>query len=115
MKAILLSSTMLALATQASAIVISASDTSFISSPTYFTGFETPNANGMPVIILPGPLPYSASYSGGGLTVSAVGGQPSGGTLELIGNYDYWNGVGQSQWYAPFAGYTAITLTNGGN
>jgi hypothetical protein len=41
MKAILLSSTMLALATtQASALIISAGDTSSIPSPTYFNDFE---------------------------------------------------------------------------
>jgi hypothetical protein len=115
MKAILLSSTMLALAaTQASALVIRADDTSSISSPIYFTGFEAASTTG-PVVILPGPLPYSTSYSDGGLTVTAVGGQPSGGSFEPIGSYVYWNGIGQMQWYVPFAGYTAITLSGGGN
>jgi hypothetical protein len=49
MKAILLSSTMLALAaTQASALVISAGDSSSIPNPTYFNGFEARNHSGNP-------------------------------------------------------------------
>jgi hypothetical protein len=113
-KTILLGSTMLALAaTQASAdLVISLSDTSFISSPTYFTGFEGPGIPPVPVLL---PGQHTVSYSEGGITVSAVSVPVSGGTLEPIAGYDYWNGVGQAQWYAPLAGYSDIRLTSGAN
>jgi hypothetical protein len=66
----------------------------------------------MPVF-LPGPTPKTVSYSEGGITVSASG--ISFGTLEPISSYDYWNGIGQFQWYAPLYGYTDIRLTSGGD
>jgi hypothetical protein len=93
------------------ASAITVETTNFISSPTYFNGFEGVAGN-VPVF-LPGPTPKTVSYSEGGITVSASG--ISFGALEPVGSYDYWNGVGQSQWYAPLYGYSDIRLTSGGN
>jgi hypothetical protein len=91
MKAILLSSTMLVLAaTQASAITISAGDTSTISSPTYFNGFEAALGPTTPTIA-PG---QTGSYTEGGLTVTLVHANSSPFTGYIpIGPYSYWEGT----------------------
>jgi hypothetical protein len=101
---------------QASAIVISVGDTSLISSPTYFNGFEGLIGRGdLAPVFSPSPIPYTVSYSEGGLTVSAVEGQPLLAMLVTAGPYDNWGGMGVFQWYAPFVGYTSIRLTSGGD
>jgi hypothetical protein len=89
----------------ASAVTVETTD--FISAPTYFNGFEGVAGN-MPVF-LPGSTPKTVSYSEGEITVSESG--ISFGIGEPISSYEYWNGVGQFQWYAPLYGYTDIRLT----
>jgi hypothetical protein len=115
MKAILVSSSMLVLAaTQASAITISTGDTSSISSPTYFNGFEAALGPTIPAIA-PG---QTGSYSEGGLTVSLVINITSPNGSTPIGPYSYWEGTELSDnkvWYVPVNGYTSIRLTSGGN
>ena len=108
-KLLLVGATVVLSASGASAITVET--TNFISSPTYFNGFEGVSGN-VPVLL---PGQHTVSYSEGGITVSAVSVPVSGATLEPIGSYDYWNGVGQFQWYAPLAGYSDIRLTSGGN
>src|SRR5262245_48695280 len=51
-------------------------------------------------------LPFAITVSASVITLS---------TLEPIASYDYWNGVGQFQWYVPVVDYTVIRLTSGGN
>jgi hypothetical protein len=107
----------LAMATLASAMVVSTGafaiaveTTNFISSPTYFNGFE-----GIGAVSSSGGIIYSgAPYSEGGITVQYVGSVPNGiwtaytPTIGGQGNYGWYpNGGGN--------GYTEITLTGGGD
>src|SRR5262249_31668020 len=107
-KLVLVGAAMLFSASSAPAVTVETTD--FISSPTYFNGFE--GVTQLPVLL---PGQHTVSYSEGGITVSAVSVPVSGGALEPIGSYDYWNGVGTFQWYAPLTGYSDIRLTSGGN
>jgi hypothetical protein len=106
-KSLLVAAAMVLSASGAAAVTVETTD--FISSPTYFNGFEGALGH-IPSLISISSF-QTASYSEGGITVTAAG----FGNLELIGSYDYWNGVGQFQWYAPINGYTDIRLTGGGD
>jgi hypothetical protein len=103
---ILVGAALASISTKATAVTVET--TNFISSPTYFNGFE-----GIGVPYYDGNIPYSE----GGLTVQYIGTAVGGGAVSIgTGFTNGIGGQGNYGWYSGGAfGYTATTLTNGGN
>jgi hypothetical protein len=97
-----------------SALAISVETTNFISSPTYFNGFE--GISSSPAFSNGNAYPANQDYSEGGITVREVSvGNGNGYGNVWIANASSFGGQGNYVWFAADqAGYTDITLTQGG-
>jgi hypothetical protein len=90
----------------APALAVTVETTSFISSPTYFNGFEGLGSTAS--------YPANTPYSEGGITVQYVGSAPN----QIATLTSGWVGLqGHNSWYPNGGGngYTDITLTGGGS
>jgi hypothetical protein len=88
--------------------------TAFLSTPTYFNGFEgissSPNFNPINFLYSPTNTPYSE----GGITVEYVGSNSNGGVVTRINSF-ISGSQGQYGWYGAGYGYTDVKLTSGGS
>ena len=86
--------------------------TAFLSTPTYFNGFEeinsSPNFNPNNFLYSPTNTPYSE----GGITVEYVGSASNVGTVTRISSF-ISGSQGQYGWYGIGYGYTDVRLTGG--
>ena len=100
----------IAFSTKASAATLHT--TQFISTPTYFNGFEEigSSPNYIPSLFLYRPV--NAPYSEGGITVKYVGSGNDNNGMSVL-NGGLFPGQGNFSWYGPGYGYTDVMLTSG--
>ena len=104
-KSVFVAMAALGVAHSASAVTVETSQ--FLSSPTFFNGFE--NIASSSAFSSPNHFPFNTDYAEGGITVKYVGSSSS----QIWTQYQF---VGTNGWYPDGGanGYTKVTLSNGG-